>query len=379
VAEAVADGVRRWFVTLPRVAARVSRGLAFSLADGHFLAAVPPVAAWAAPALGVLGFAGGALTLGYERVFSEALWIVLVAAAAGCLATSLGVAFTAGFAAGDFLVGQRQWSLPLVGDLLAGILRFRLPMLIGYALLAALAVLLPRLARALIADIPRTERLPKTAAFAILTALNVIILGVAVRLWAESSAVLVRPLFTWQGTTPTAVAVSTLQERSAWVVTAAVVAAIGRSALLWWVYAREERTRAVLEVEQAVAEGPGRTPLLERFGPALGSIGSAAVTTFVLAGVIERWWTAAVVFAVFLVLRLLRQGVIPPRLEGWKRTAARVPVLLRLALALLVADTLRRAFVDEFDVSFTRLALYLAASAVVLYLLLPGEPAEAPA
>jgi len=54
-----------------------------------------------------------------------------------------------------------------------------------------------------------------------------------------------------------------------------------------------------------------------------------------------------------------------------------VPALLRLAVALLVADTLRRAFVPESDVSFTRLALYVAVSVVVLYLLLPGAPAAA--
>lgn len=144
----------------------------------------------------------GALTLGYDRVFTESVWIVLIVTLAGFFATHLGLAFAIGFAVGDFLVGQRQWTLDRFGitgnDLLAGLLRVRLPLLIGYAILAAVAVYLPRLARALIADIPRIERLPKEATFAVVGLLNLIVVAVAARLWAEASAVLVRPLFTWQ-------------------------------------------------------------------------------------------------------------------------------------------------------------------------------------
>lgn len=247
-------------------------------------------------------------------------------------------------------------------------------MLLGYALLAGLAVYLPRLARLLIADVPKTERLPRDAAFGIGLVLNALVVAVAVRLWAESSAVLVRPLFTWQSDQPTVEAVATLQERSAWVVAAALLATAGRFALLRWVYADRARSERVAGVEESVAAGPGTTPLLERAGAVPRSIGAALLTTFVLAGVIERWWVAGVLFAVFLGLRLLRAGLIVPRLDGWRRTAERVPVLLRLAVALLVVDTLRRAFVDEYDMTFTRLALYLAVSVVVLFLLLPGTP-----
>jgi hypothetical protein len=364
------------------VAVRVNRGLGFALADGHFLAAAPSVARWAPPALFGVGLAGGALTLGYARVFSEALWIVLVAAAAGFLATQLGAAFVAGFAAGDFLVGQRVWNVsaffasgPLDDGLLAGLLRVRLPMLIGYALLAALAVYLPRLARLLIADIPRVENLPKPAAFGVALALNGLVVAVAVRLWAESSAVLVRPLFTWQGQRVSTVAVAVLQVRASWVVVVALLATVGRAALLWWVYGERARIERVVAVEEAVAQGPGHTPWTERAGPVPTALGAAALTTLVLAGVVESIWVAVALFAVFATLRLLREGLIPPRLDGWKRTAARIPILIRLAVALLVVDTVRRLFVDAGDQTFTPLALSLALSVAVLYLLLPGAPA----
>lgn len=371
-----------WQVRLPRRAARLSRGLAFCMADGHFLAAVPPAATWAPPALCAVGFAGGATTFGYERVFSEALWIVLLAAAAGFLATQLGVAFVGGFALGDFFVGQQVWRVPSVGDgaltdgLLAGLLRIRLPMLIGYALLAGLAVYLPRLARRLIADIPRVGNLPGPVALRSALGLNLLVVAVATLLWAESSALLVRPLFTWQGRSPSTVAVATLQVRATWVVIVALLATAGRCALLYWVYGDRRRAERLVAVEAAVAQGPGTTPWLERAGPVAGAVGAAASTTLVLAGVIETWWVAVVLFAVFVALRCVREGMVLAQLEAWKQTTARVPVLARLAVALLAVDTLRRVFADAGDATFNRLALSLAVSVVALYLLLPGAPAD---
>lgn len=372
-----------WQVGLPRAAVRLSRGLGFCLADGHFLAAVPPVARWVPPALFALGVAAGALTLGYERVFTEALWIVLLAAAVGFLATQLGAAFVGGLALGDFVVGQRVWDVStfrgagvLDDGLLAGLIRVRVPMLIGYALLAGLAVYLPRLARLLIADVPGVHNLPRPAAFGVALALNGLVIAVATRLWAESTAVLVRPLFTWQDDSPSTPAVATLQARASWLVLVALLATAGRCALLWWVYSDRGRIERVVAVEEAVAPGAGHTPWLERAGPVPTAVGAAALTTLVLAGVVESLWVAAVLFAVFATLRLLREGLIPPRLDGWRRTAARIPALIRLAVALLVVDTVRRLFVDANDQTFTPLALSLALSVAVLYLLLPGAPAE---
>ncbi len=372
-----------WQVRLPREAAKVSRGLAFGLADGHFLAAIPPAAAWAPPAAAAVGFAAGALTLGYQRVFTEALWFVLLAAVAGFLATGLGVALMAGFVTGDFFVGQRQWALfgfdGLFDDgLLAGVLRIRLPMLIGYALLAGLVLYLPQLARLLIVDVPKVKDLPRPAAFGIALALNLLVVAVGTRLWAEASAVLVRPLFTWQGGQPTAAAVGTLQTRASWIVLAAAFATAARVVLLWWIYGDQGRIERVVRVEEAVADGPGRTPWLDRAGPVVSSVAAAAFTAFALAGIIESWWVAVVLFAVFLALRLLREGAISPRLEGWRQAMARIPVLIRLAVALLVVDGVRRGFVDASDPTFNRLALYVAASVIVLYLLLPGAPAAVP-
>lgn len=362
----------------------MSRGLAFSLADGHFLAATSRTGSWAPPAVLLTGLVAGAGTIGYERVPTEALWIVLTACAAGFLATHLGLVFVAGLATGDFLLGQRVWFASRLGGLLdegllAGLVRIRLPMLIGYALLAALAVYLPRLARSLLADLPRADRLPWQGAFAVAGVLNIVVVAVGARLWAEATAVLVRPLFTWRGARPAAEAVVTLQEQGGWVVLAAVAATIVRFAVLLWAHADTGRAGRVRAAEEALAGRDGRTPAVERAGPVTRSVAAAAGTTLILAGVIEAWWVAGVTFAVFLVLRLVRHGVIPPRLQRWRHVAARVPVLLRLAVALVVVDTLRRLFVDESAATFTPLALYVTGAVVVLYLLLPGPPAGSPA
>lgn len=370
-----------WWVRVPAAAVRVSRGLGFALADGHFLTASPRVAALAPSVLAIVGLAAGATTLGYDRAFTEALWVMIVAALAGHVAGGLGAAFVGGFAIGDFVLGQRAWTHRTFGGgilddgLVAGLLRVRLPLLIGYALLAVLAVWLPRIARALLSDIPRVGRLPRQAAFGIAALANVVIVGIGVRLWAEASAVLIRPLFTWQGGQPTSAAVTPLQEHGDLLVGLAIVATIARFAMLWWASDTSERADRVARTERDLARGPGATPWLERPGPLVSSVVAAAATTLLLAGVLERWWIAGVMFAVFLALRLLRADVLPLRLEPWRRVVVNVPVLLRLAVALLVVDQIRRAFVDEFAPTFTQLALYLTGAVVVLFLLLPGAPA----
>lgn len=374
---------RWWWLDGPRLAVRVSRSLGFSLVDGHFLVAVRPIAAWLPPALGLVGLLAGSLTLGYERVFSEALWIVLLAVAVGFVGTGPACWFVAGFAVGDFFLGQPDLTYSsfrggLLDDgVLAGLLRLKVPMLIGYLLLAALVVLLPRLSRALIADIPRAKSLPRAASFAVAAVLNVVIVGIGVRLWAEASAVLVRPLFTWQSRRPTTEAVVTLQERVDVLVGVAVGATLVRYGLLWWQSASPARLAATVAVERDLAAGTGERPALERVPLPLRSLAVALTTTLLVAGVLDTWLVGLVVFAVFAAVRLVQDRVIPLPLEGWRRIVGRIPVLIRLAVALLVADTLRRAFVDEFAPTFVPLALFLAVTAVVLAALLPGPPQAA--
>jgi hypothetical protein len=55
---------------------------------------------------------------------------------------------------------------------------------------------------------------------------------------------------------------------------------------------------------------------------------------------------------------------------------SRIPLLLRLAAALIVVQTIAAAVLDEKAATFTPLALYMATALAVLVALMPGQPRE---
>jgi len=88
------------------------------------------------------------------------------------------------------------------------LVRVVVPLLISYALLAILAVALPRASRTLVADLSQVERLPAPLAFAVAAVLTAVAAALLVSLWTQTAAVLVRPVFTWTGDEPTVQAVA---------------------------------------------------------------------------------------------------------------------------------------------------------------------------
>ena len=321
-----------WFVGLPRLVARRTRPLAYLLADGHFLVAQPWLAAVATPASLLLGLVWGALTLDYDRVFSESLPLILVACIFGFLSTNLGIAFVTGFALGDFLIGETRWSVEFSAHpevfanegLLAALVRIRAPMLIGYLLMFVLAVYIPRLARLLILDIPQTTRLPKNYALAVGSLLNVIVVAVSVRFWAEAAAVLMRPLFTWRFQDPTVAAAYALQMQSGWIVLGAISATCTyRFAVIWAAYLSPPSTQLIMAAENDLARAVPSQKKPKRAGKVTAALVAAAISTAALSGLFDNWLIPVVAFAVFCTLHLLRKGIIPVPMEWWRRQRLR--------------------------------------------------------
>jgi hypothetical protein len=386
--------MNRWWIRLPRYATRLSRPISATLADGHFLAAWPVLGTIATPAALLTGLLFGALRIGYYRSFSESLTLVLVAVAFGFVAGQLGAAFVAGFAVGDFFIGQTSWifhssASGIMGNgLIPGLLRIRVPMLIAYLVLLSLAVALPALIRRLLQNLPGVNRLPSTVGFGVAVVLNVVLVYLGVRLYVNAAAVLIRPLYTWSvrltlfghPIPPERVvapeAVQTFQRDGVWIIRVAIIATLVRF-LFVWLTLQVPALRARLEaVERGLAQPATDRPLIERYGPWPALIASAIAGTLMLGGLIEVWWVAALFFVELLLLRALTAGLVPPRVNRWRRLVAHVPLVLRLAVALLTVQTLASAFVGRTS-SFTPMAVFVAAAVAVLYLLAPGEPRKA--
>jgi hypothetical protein len=78
-------------------------------------------------------------------------------------------------------------------------------------------------------------------------------------------------------------------------------------------------------------------------------------------------------FTELLLLRALSLGLLPPRVDAWRRLVARIPLALRLAVALLTVRAVASALVGRSE-SFTPMALFVASAVAALYLLMPGQP-----
>src|SRR2546430_11215275 len=387
---------RLWWEGRPRRADRLSPGVSAHVGDGHFLAAYPLVGTVATPAAAVTGLAFGAFRIGCLRSFSESLTLVLVAVALGYLAGQLGAAFVAGFAVGDFLIGQTRWIFHskgsgIMGDgLIAGVLRIRVPMLIAYLLLLALAVALPALFRRLLADLPGVRRLTGQFGFGVAVILNVVLVYLGVNVWVKAAAVLIRPLYTWSvrltvfgfPIPPERVvareAVQTFQDDGIWIVRVAVIATLVRFALVWLTLEVPALNRRLLAVEHELAHPVPDAPASQRYRRLPVAVLTAGLSTLMLSVLIEAWWMAARFVGAFFLIRALSSGLIPPRLDWWRRLVGRIPLLVRLAVAPLAVQAMATSFVGPTH-SFTPMALFIAAAVGVLYLLVPRAPRRAEA
>ena len=370
-------GAAAW-VGIPRKSIRVSRSVGFTLADGHYVLAVArPIAGWVLPALLILGFVIGANTIGYDRSWSDSLALMVLVALLGFLSTGLAAWLLAGFVVGDFVFGQSQqfsevlyWQEPwfIVGE--------RVSLLIGYGALSILGLVLPRLCRALLVDIPRTIQLPSQAAFALVASLNVFLVWPAVRLWSEAAAVAIRPLFTWSYAWQDDPSFEPLQDDYSVIIAAAVLATLARVLLLWLVERSDGPRSTLWQTQRALAEGPAPAPIADRVPQLIRVLMAAGAATLLAAGMFESVGVAAMSFALFAVTGASRTDWLP--MDGWRRLMARFPILLRLLVVMLIADTLRRGLVDEYDDSFAPLAILVAVSVLGMSLLVPGPPADPP-
>jgi hypothetical protein len=221
------------WVTTPLSARRVSAGLAMAIVDGHYLAVRPLPGLLAPPIALFAGLVIGAFHPGFELIYTEALWLLMLVALLGSASGALGFYFTLGFVVGDLLIGDHPvWRIAADGpESFAG--RYG-SLLISYALMAVLAVGVPMAAKSLAADFMPPPSTPRALRLLVGMGALVFITGVLVFAWVQTAPLLVRPVFVWPGRPPTVDAIARLQENGGLIVLAAVLAAAVRVAVQAW-------------------------------------------------------------------------------------------------------------------------------------------------
>ena len=331
-----------WWGRTPAALSRISPSLALSLSDGIHVAAWPSVADLGPPACFALGLLAGWTHPGFDVLWSQSLLFMALVAAVGTLSAALGAYLVAGFAVGDWVFARHQPAFmpdpaPHVFAIHNATLQFRLPLIVGYALLALLAVRIPMTAKALTAQLPLRQAWSRRARLAVALLGHAVATLAMVAFWVQATPVLIRPIFTWAGDlAPPTDVITPLQQHGSVVVLAAVVASAVRMihqfplAFDPAIQSRFDRLQAPLLSDDRLRVPPSPR---RRWASA---IARGAFTTLVAVGIFANAVEAVVMFVASTLLYLALAGVVHIPLGGWARLVGRVPILIRLVVGVVV-------------------------------------------
>lgn len=376
--------VRLWSVDLPVRIGGVLPRLADAFADGAWMARWPGVAAFAPIAAAIAGlvFALVWVNVAASRVptayteFPPFLWIAIAAA---FLSGTLAAALLIGYVVGDLLVG--------VGFPYGGLLGL-LGSSVGYLLLGVVLILTPRLARWLAGDtVLRIQGRTPTATATILAGLQALAAALLVYVWSQGMVLLVGPVYTFRGITPSADAIMPVQVGWIWLVLAAL-AAVGVRFVLELrfpapaatrdlpralrILRREERSRR----QGATAPGWGRVPVVARVAVMAG------LAALVLSGTYGNFIEPIAVALVVFLLAAWQLGVFGSRMfrpAPWlERLPALVRVIAAVAIGFAVSFVLLTIFQADSGGAIAVVPGALATVAAFFLLFPPSQPAVRP-
>jgi hypothetical protein len=377
------------WVGVPLRVRRLSAGLAAATVDGHYVAVRPLLGLLAPPLALLAGLLVGAVHPGFEDVYTEALWLLMLVAVLGGLSGALGLYFTVGFALGDLFLGDHpEWRFVRVDDLetFAGLYG---SLLISYALMGLLAVGVPIAAKSLAADFAPPPTSPRSLRLLVALGAYVFVTGVLAFSWVQTAPLLVRPVFVWSGGAPTVPAIASMQESGGLIVLVAVLAAAARIAVQAWL-AGQALTAArggaapagarLIAIEARFRTSEPVVPALSRLPLALRLAGRAALLTILLSGLYSAYWQAGVTFVVLLGAQVLASPLVQIRMGAVGRFINRVPRLVRLLVVLvpvyLIATPVMQFFLDRNETSFIPFLLVTIVAAVLMTLLSPTVDAR---
>ncbi|HCU52455.1 MAG TPA: hypothetical protein DGG94_22125, partial [Micromonosporaceae bacterium] len=320
-----AEGI---WVGVPLALRRFSAGLAVSAVDGLYLAIRPIVGLLAPVLVFVLGLIIGVFHPGFDYVFTEALWVLLLIAVVGALSGALGLYLTLGFVLGDLLLGEHpQWDRFGNSDLLDIPAQYG-SMFLTYALFAMLAVGVPIAAKSFAAEFRLPASVPRAVRALVGLGALVLISGLLVWVWTQSAPLLVRPVFVWADARPTVIAMSTTQENGVWIVILAVLATVGRAFVqlsLANPIGPDSKPDRMSQLEDRFQTDEPVRPLMSRMPLLVRLFLRAAILTALLSGLYAAFWQAWLTFGVLLFAQVLTSPLLPLNLGAYARFMAKIP------------------------------------------------------
>lgn len=384
MADPVTSAAEAIWVTIPlRIQRRYTstRGI---VGDGYQIALIPPLGLASMIIVPIAYFLIGAFGIGYQEIYSESLVFMGSIILLGAFSGQLGLVALLSFSVADFALAHRQWTYGQT-NLIEGLIRNRMPLVISYLLLGVAVLLIPRIGKNIVLGIGRWRRLSVDVAWLITTPIVLIVSWIGLRTWAALSPTLIRPYFVWRGDLPTVDAIEVFQNRAEALVACGVAATLARQLLVGLCIFVPWLSRRLRAMENRGYEHLSKDDRLDapspptRAGLLFGDLASSLLATIVLSGILETRLLWFSFFAVFLVIRLLRSGTVRiPALEAWKGIANRIPVVVRLGIVWLSAIVYRSVLSNNAIGSYRSMAFIVLAGVVVGFLIFPGQPRPRP-
>ncbi len=323
--------IRYWYARLPRGLAPFVPRIATALGDGGWTAVWVRVAAWAPVIVFGVGLFVPRTWPGTQVVYTESPLFLGVAVALSILSGTWGVALL-------LANGLREVLSHDMASTLSAVLHVGAGQLVVWLLLGVLVVVLPQFAHLLTeAGVVRMPFVRNSDVRAVCRALLLAtIYPCLVLVWCQAATILVRPVFTWSGSSPSVEAVSTVGAWWPWMAAAAAGAALVR-AILEGVVAPRMRLAT-----HAAALTRERDTSPRRPGSALDDVPEAvriavatAGMTILLAGMFARLEDVVAAGLVIWLIAMLVRGLGAGWFTGgWAFGMRRIPGAVRVAVAL---------------------------------------------
>jgi hypothetical protein len=337
------------------------------LADGAYLISWPWVAVLA-PLVSLL--AGVTLGLNHPgEIFTNSILMITLMFVVANFSCALGLWMWTGFLLGDFFHPH----FIVRGDsFLPHLIYFWIPLMLANLLLGSLLVFLPSSAKALRLQTRKELRLTPANACWKDAILQAFIQMALVWVWTQSVPPLVRPVWTWQQLVIPVDHIRPLQHDGWILALVAGLVGVARIVLEYRVAAQPGTAAHLRELRAAFAVSETRGVL--RIPVPASFVVKASFSTFMLCGLISRWWETLELLLLFLVFFWLR-AVLATQLAFWRQATSRVPLLLRLAGASALGTLLGWPVLTRLwghGDSFQSIIVLVGLSLLMVTILAPG-------
>lgn len=367
-----------WWVKLPLRIRHISASLMDSLLDGYYLLSSSIIAAIASPIAFLVGLLWGWQHWGYTGLFSESLIFMMVIILIGVLSGHLGFMFLTGYILGDFFLVHDNWTWPR-NDFLHALVVVRVPLLIKYALLSFILLYLPRITKTLVQQLQLPRLVGRKASIALVFPLYTFLTAMFVYFWSQMLPLLLRPIFTWIGRSPTVKAISPLQNDWEILVFMAIIAAIIRLVLQTLSISQDKIGKKLDAYEAQFIGVEPIEPIAQKMPLLAVVILHALWATLLLAGLYLTWLEAIIVFALLVFIQSVRTELFPLPIQWWRNLVERVPILFRLIVVFTIIYLAATPIIQQgfrTTNSFRPIIILTVIAFLLLFILIPGLPSE---